>query len=541
MAEEVKVNLKAEFGSLRRDLQDVTTELVDIKDESKKASKGLGGIKKAVTGVGAVLTGGLFKAGAVIFEKLMEIFMGNQRVVDAFAVATNLLQKAFNDFVGFLDKNVGGIINVFADIFTNPLQSVKNLATAIKNNLIERFKSLIDAAGFAGKAFKRLFAGDFAGALESAKEAGKELVDVATGVDGTVDKVRESATGAAQAVKDYALSTFDAAKNQVNLNKQAQLAEAQNAKLLLQFSQEAELQRQIRDDTSQSIEDRIAANEELGNVLDRQAEVMMANAQDQVDAAQAALDLDKENLDLQIALINAETSLIDVQETVTGLRSEQLTNTNSLLQEQKQLQEEIAENETQVPEKPVEEENPIQKDIDLLERKKQMINDALDATIQAAGEETKVGKALFLAKQAMMIREQVMEAKATLQRITLRASEASVDVAKGSASTAKVGFPANIPLLAAFAIQAAGIIMSIKSAVNATKGAASGMGGGGGGASAPASAPPDFNIVGASPMNQLAETIGGESQKPIKAFVTSSDVSTAQSLDRNIIETASIG
>ena len=46
---------------------------------------------------------------------------------------------------------------------------------------------------------------------------------------------------------------------------------------------------------------------------------------------------------------------------------------------------------------------------------------------------------------------------------------------------------------------------------------------------------PDISI------NQLAETIGGENQKPIKAFVTSSDVSTAQSLDRNIIENASIG
>jgi len=68
----------------------------------------------------------------------------------------------------------------------------------------------------------------------------------------------------------------------------------------------------------------------------------------------------------------------------------------------------------------------------------------------------------------------------------------------------------------------------------------------GGGSSAPSgggSAPqaPSFNVVGASPTNQLAQTIGNKEQQPIKAYVVSSDVSTAQSLDRNIISSASIG
>ena len=55
------------------------------------------------------------------------------------------------------------------------------------------------------------------------------------------------------------------------------------------------------------------------------------------------------------------------------------------------------------------------------------------------------------------------------------------------------------------------------------------------------SVPPAFNIVGASGTNQLASAIGGQSQQPIQAFVVSSEVSTAQELDRNIIEDASIG
>ena len=55
------------------------------------------------------------------------------------------------------------------------------------------------------------------------------------------------------------------------------------------------------------------------------------------------------------------------------------------------------------------------------------------------------------------------------------------------------------------------------------------------------SSSPSINVVGAAPENQLAQALGEQEQKPVKAFVVSSDVSTAQSLDRNIIDNASIG
>ena len=68
---------------------------------------------------------------------------------------------------------------------------------------------------------------------------------------------------------------------------------------------------------------------------------------------------------------------------------------------------------------------------------------------------------------------------------------------------------------------------------------------GGGTPSAPSmgSAPqaPAFNVVGASDTNQLADAIGGQAQQPVQAFVVSGDVTTAQSLERNIIQGATIG
>lgn len=69
---------------------------------------------------------------------------------------------------------------------------------------------------------------------------------------------------------------------------------------------------------------------------------------------------------------------------------------------------------------------------------------------------------------------------------------------------------------------------------------ASGGFGGGGGGGAIASAPPQINTVGASSINQLAQTISGQTKEPVRAYVVAGDVTSAQSLERNTIKEASI-
>ncbi len=59
-------------------------------------------------------------------------------------------------------------------------------------------------------------------------------------------------------------------------------------------------------------------------------------------------------------------------------------------------------------------------------------------------------------------------------------------------------------------------------------------------ATSSAPSPPQINVVGSSSTNQLANVIAGQSQEPVKAYVVSSEVSTAQSLERNIVKGASI-
>ena len=68
-------------------------------------------------------------------------------------------------------------------------------------------------------------------------------------------------------------------------------------------------------------------------------------------------------------------------------------------------------------------------------------------------------------------------------------------------------------------------------------------GSGGGGVPTPTvTAPviPSFNGVGNSPQNQLAQSLGQGQDQPVQTFVVAGDVTTAQSLERNAIQTASL-
>ena len=86
-----------------------------------------------------------------------------------------------------------------------------------------------------------------------------------------------------------------------------------------------------------------------------------------------------------------------------------------------------------------------------------------------------------------------------------------------------------------------GIAANIASTVKALSALGGGGGGGsasanGGGAQAPA---PSFNVVGNSGVNQIAQTLGN--QQPVQAYVVANNVTTQQSLDRNIVSNASLG
>ena len=180
---------------------------------------------------------------------------------------------------------------------------------------------------------------------------------------------------------------------------------------------------------------------------------------------------------------------------------------------------------------------------------------SLDSAIAIANEETAVGKALLVAKQIMLAREAVLNFKKNLinatsaiSGVTITASEAATQTTASIAKAANVAPPPlNLPFIATALATAASVMSAVKAAVDATKGAASAAGAGGGIAGARLDTPrisaaaPSFSIVGASPENQLAQTIADQTQQPVQAYVVANDVTTAQGLERNIIQESSLG
>jgi hypothetical protein len=61
------------------------------------------------------------------------------------------------------------------------------------------------------------------------------------------------------------------------------------------------------------------------------------------------------------------------------------------------------------------------------------------------------------------------------------------------------------------------------------------------GGTAPVSQPPAFNVVGEGGTNQLAQVIGQQTQQPVQAYVVANDITSTQSLQRNIQTEAGLG
>lgn len=619
------VNLKEAQEEQVKGLQDQVKNLEKQNEKTAKATKSLA---KGFKGVGLAMKAagiGLFLA---LFNKLGEAMMKNQAVADTVETVFTAIGMVFKEISdrllvvyervseatgGFdaLKKVLGGAFSIAINSIVLAIQGivlgVQKAQLAWEDSFLggkdpEKIKELqanIDATS------EKINA-----TTDRIKSAGKDIADNFVEAVGEFGTLAEAvATETANAIEDINLGTIASnAKTLVESKKNYALLEAQSRRLIEQYDLEAEQQRQIRDDVSLSVQERIDANTKLAEVLKEQSEEEKKGIQARIDALNAQIALEGESHDLTAQLYDLNTEMLAIDAKVAGFKSEQLTNEVALKQELVDLDKTrlqsaselaigeanfLAETETnelrkvQLKREAFELEKEIELErlqfnidntkagtqaridaeaelaakqqefghqkieLDILEAetKKAMVAQGLDAVINAAGAESKVGRALFIAKQALALKELIMNAKNTLSKSTMNAAESGTDLAKGSAKAASSAPPPfNLIPIAMFAAQAVGIIMSIRQAMQKSKQAVASAGGGAGGGgsasiSAPApvsSAPPAFNVVGAGGSSQLAEAIGGQSQEPMRAYVVSNDVTSAQSMDRNIIETTSL-
>jgi hypothetical protein len=149
-------------------------------------------------------------------------------------------------------------------------------------------------------------------------------------------------TGGKKSLREALSGVIQQARELVELQKAAQLAEVQRIKLQFEYQTLAEQARQFRDDELLSIDKRIEANKLLNDILTEQ----LAKEKESVGAKIAAAEAEYNriaNTENLVALEQARVELIDIEERIIGQTSEYLMNQRSLERERLDLQKQINE------------------------------------------------------------------------------------------------------------------------------------------------------------------------------------------------------
>jgi len=619
--EKIIVELEAKTDKALKGIDSVAKSVEDLNkattESNENTAKSLKEVEKSSkqTAISIKSVGNAIKAAGIglliaAFAKIKDVLSKNQKFLDAFNVTMEAISIVTNDFVKLVLDNFDEVGKKMKSVFDDPKASMQSFGQSFKDNVTDKFDSLIGRFTNAGDGFKKLFSRDFEGAMES---FGKSFKDVILSQIPFGESIKENAN----AIKDYATEVLDTAINITELAKKSALLEEVNKGLIEKYDIQAEKQRQIRDDETLTFEVRRKANEKLGEILTEQGRVMKNNAQVAVDLARAKVkqnDNDENQLELQRAL-NEQAA---VTARVTGQMSEQKININSLDKEQLENKKELlkigkegrelVEIESQqtldaqilLINKTIE--NEEEKNRLLFEARKAHVNrmKEYDDEQQVIIDEKQIAdseKARQFADEQIALEEEIarrkrqinmqyigfaaglsgllqqiagknkaiatagliLEKGAAIANVVIGASQSIFEAKKNEAAvpffTSVGGFTIPNPLKpASLALTAKSIAMTKIGAGLAIAGIGataigqgkSISGGGGGQISTPsvptgASTPPAFNVVGQSDTNQLASAIGGQSQQPVQAYVVANDVTTAQSMDRNIVNDASLG
>ena len=276
MAIEKTIVLKADTSQATKDIKKLDDNVKGIDRSSIGAKGGIISMSNATKLLGASLKATGIGLVIGLFVKLQEALSQNQVVMDTFNVVTESISITFQKLINTVVETTQKVVGFFSKV---------------------------------GKIFKTFVTQDLDG-LENSYEK----------VSSASDKVKGK--------------TKSLARQIIELRNEVKLAEAEQRLLQLTYQKDAELQRQIRDDVSLTMQERIAANEELGRILDKQFAEEKAIAQKKIDLAEMELSKNEDNIDLQVALINAKTEMADLDERITSQRSEQLTNLNVLQKEE---------------------------------------------------------------------------------------------------------------------------------------------------------------------------------------------------------------
>ena len=530
-------------GDFGKTLDKVTggavTKFKNFTSGIKSATLGFKGLRAAIiaTGIGALVIAVTSLAAA--FTQSEEGQEKLQRGLAALGAITKQVMDAFADLGE-------GIINAV----TNPMESLKSLGGGI-------MKFISDPIGTAKEAFI------------DAKDAVTDFVEETVSEVSAIDKVTKARQKARRIERDLQVERAKANRDINDLRLQAEDREKFSA------AERIELLRQ-----AQKIEEDIT-NKEIA------ATKLLVEAQKEEMALGKNTIQDKDKLaELEAKLINLDTKRLRSQrllqtQITTATNQEKAEKEKEAADKQKEIDEEKAIEEKRLNdiqkirddfEQKVKEEEAVKESEKLLlEQEKKLAElEELDATeaqkadiilyyqnlisdAQKKEDDEEIKRDKILQQQKIAIISQTF---GTLANILGKNSKAGKAFAVAQALTntylgvtevldnettlpepfATIQKVSSIAGVLATGFQAVKSIKSVSPTGSGGAASASVSTRGGGESQAPA-----FNIVGAGVTNQLADAIAGQSQEPTRAYVVSNDVTSAQELDRNIIEGASIG
>ena len=396
MATKVAIEVDVKTGEANDDIIALRQELEKVKaaqeDMTRKieagfkaSERGAGLVRRGFNKVGTAIKA-VGKAAAIFtliigaLNYLKDALGKNQKAADFFGKALVTIElitsKLINDAIVPLGE---WLINVF----TRPQEALQDFMDATKgirdiaNDIADIFQSKVAVAvdklmiGINNlRVAYNLLTGDTEEAAELLADNARrqtEIIEEQANAAEKTDKVVTAITETVKEAYDTVVQTVNNATSLadklVDLEKKAEVSDAIRARRQLAFQTEAEAQRQIRDDVTNTIAVRVAANEELGRILTKQAELETQSASDRlklVDAQieafsglQNASELNEEQImaeveanrlssEQAVALIQALTELDDIYERTESQRSEQLTNRTGLEKEAFDTRQELA-------------------------------------------------------------------------------------------------------------------------------------------------------------------------------------------------------
>lgn len=360
MAQEIDINLNVETKEAVTNINKLAETLNNTSDEVKKVGKSTNEVEKSTKtladgfkGVGLAIKA--MGIGLVIsaMGTLKEVFMSNQKVADTvatgFGTVVNVFTKVVDVVISVIEK-----VNNSSNGFKGLTNTISGLITISLTPLKLGFYAISLAIDEAKLAWEESFFGDgdtktidklnkrISTTKDNIVEVGKDALDagkkVVNNIGAAISEVGKVVEGTIDGVSKISIKgAYEQAKANVQLQNTAKLAEANQARLVEQYDRQAEKLRQIRDNDLISIDDRIKANNDLKDVLDKQQKAMIGQADMQIAAARNTYEMNK-SIENQVALTNALANKEGVLAQVEGLRSEQIANNIALTKEKTALQ-----------------------------------------------------------------------------------------------------------------------------------------------------------------------------------------------------------